>query len=542
MSGEAEGDRPAAGGAGASDGPGAVDAVRLEVVRHLLAACAEEMGTVLRRTAFSPNIKERRDFSCAVFDADGRMAAQAAHIPVHLGSMPLSVRACVEALDLEPGDVAVLNDPFRGGTHLPDVTMVAPAHAGGDGRRLGYVAARAHHADVGGTAPGSMALAREIHEEGLVIPPVKLVEAGRPVEAVHELIMANVRTPGERAGDLRAQRAAVQRGAERLRRLADRETPDGLARSMAALHRRAARSVRRMLEGLPDGAWRFRDAIEDDGHGHGPFAVEVEAAIDGGSARFDFSDSDAQAEGGVNAVRAVTVSAVHYVIRTLAGEDLPTSGGCMEPVEVVTRPGTLVDARPPAAVAGGNVETSQRIVDTVLGALAGACPERIPAASQGTMNNVAAGGIRPGTDRRWAYYETVAGGAGGGPTGTGADAVHTHMTNTLNTPVEALELGVPLRVRGYAVRGGSGGAGRHPGGDGVVREIEFLAPATVSLLAERRRRGPYGLEGGEAGAPGRDLLLRDGEVRELPAKGTVRVRAGDVLRVETPGGGGWGSA
>lgn len=531
---------PTGGGHDPAEGEARVDAVRLEVVRHLLAACAEEMGTVLRRTAFSPNIKERRDYSCAVFDADGRMAAQAAHIPVHLGSMPLSVRACVDALELGPGDVAVLNDPFRGGTHLPDVTMVAPAHLEDGGRRLGYVAARAHHADVGGSAPGSMGVAGQIHEEGLVIPPVKLVEAGRPVEAVRRLIMANVRTPDERAGDLRAQRAAVERGVDRLRELAARETPDGLARSMTALHRRAARSVRRMLEGLPDGSWRFRDAIEEDGLGHGPCTVAVEVTLEGGSARFDFSGTDRQAEGSVNAVRGVTVSAVHYVVRALAGRDLPSSGGCMEPVEVVTEPGTLVDARAPAAVAGGNVETSQRIVDVVLGALAAACPDRIPAASQGTMNNVAAGGVRPGTDRRWTYYETVAGGAGGGPDGPGTDAVHSHMTNTLNTPVEALEHEAPVRVRRYAVRRGSGGAGRHPGGDGVVREIEFLAPATVTLLADRRRRGPYGLSGGGAGAPGRDLLVRDDEVRELPAKGTVGVRPGDVLRVETPGGGGWG--
>ena len=532
--GEAE-DVPGGGETG-----GQVDPVRLEVVRHLLAACAEEMGTVLRRTAFSPNIKERRDFSCAVFDADGRMAAQAAHIPVHLGSMPLSVRACVEALEPGPGDVAVLNDPFRGGTHLPDVTMVAPVHRGSGDRLLGYVAARAHHADVGGAAPGSMALAREVHEEGLVIPPVRLVRGGRPVPEVRELVLANVRTPEERAGDLRAQRAAVERGGERMRELADREGADGLATCMAALHRRSARAVRSVLEELPDGSWRFEDVLEDDGHGGGPFTLAVELTVEGAEARVDFSDTDAQAEGGINAVRAVTLSAVHYVVRALAGEDVPSSGGCMEPVEVVTRPGTLVDARPPAAVAGGNVETSQRIVDVVLGALARACPDRIPAASQGTMNNVALGGGRPGTEERWAYYETVAGGAGGGPDGPGADAVHTHMTNTLNTPVEALEHACPLRVRRYGVRRGSGGEGRHPGGDGVVRELELLAPATLSLLAERRRRGPWGLAGGEAGAAGRDLLLRDDEARVLPAKGTVRLRRGDVLRIETPGGGGWG--
>ncbi len=523
-------------------GEAAVDPARLEVVRHLLAACAEEMGTVLRRTAYSPNIKERRDYSCAVFDADARMAAQAAHIPVHLGSMPLSVRACVEELELAAGDVAILNDPFRGGTHLPDVTMVAPVHGDGHDGRLGWVAARAHHADVGGAAPGSMALAREVHEEGLVIPPVKLVEAGRPRRGVLETVLANVRTPDERAGDLRAQRAAVERGVARMRELADREGADGLAACMAALHRRGARAVRRVLSDLPDGAWRFEDVLEDDGHGGGPFRIAVELSVDGDEMRIDFTDTDDQAEGGINAVRAVTVSAVHYVVRALAGEDVPSSGGCMEPVEVVTRPGTLVDARRPAAVAGGNVETSQRVVDVVLGALARARPDRIPAASQGTMNNVAVGGRRPDGGGRWAYYETVAGGAGAGAGGDGTDAIHTHMTNTLNTPVEALEHACPLRVRRYGVRRGSGGDGRRRGGDGVVRELAFRAPATVTLLADRRRRGPYGLEGAEDGAAGRDLLIRDGEVRELPAKGTVRVRPGDVLRVETPGGGGWGGA
>ncbi len=521
----------------------AVDPVRLEVVRHLLAACAEEMGTVLRRTAYSPNIKERRDFSCAVFDADGRMAAQAAHIPVHLGSMPLSVRAAVDAAEPGPGDVAILNDPFRGGTHLPDVTMVAPVHAEGGGRLLGHVAARAHHADVGGSTPGSMGLAREIHEEGLVIPPVLLVEGGRLRRDVLELVLANVRTPDEREGDLRAQRAAVERGAERMRELADREGADGLSACMAALHRRGARAVRRLLEELPDGSWRFEDALEDDGHGGGPFTIAVEVTVDGDAATFDFSATDARAEGGINAVRAVTVSAAHYVVRALAGEDVPSSGGCMEPVEVVTRPGTLVDARRPAAVAGGNVEASQRIVDVLLGALARACPDRIPAASQGTMNNVALGGRRTGEtdgEGRWAYYETVAGGAGGGPDGPGTDAVHTHMTNTLNTPVEALEHACPLRVRSYRIRRGSGGAGRHAGGDGVVRELELTAPATLSLLADRRRRGPWGLAGGGDGEPGRDLLIRGGETRELPSKGTFRLEAGDVLRIETPGGGGWG--
>ena len=527
-----------------TDATGAgVDPVRLEVFRHLFASVAEEMGTVLRRTAYSPNIKERRDFSCALFDAHGRMVAQAAHIPVHLGSMPLSVEACVERLALEPGDVAVLNDPYRGGTHLPDVTMVAPVFAApGDGSGLlGHVAARAHHADVGGSAPGSMPLARELWEEGLVIPPVKLVEGGRTARGVREMILANVRTPREREGDLRAQLAAVARGGSRLAELAERYGRGEVEAHMDALLAHASRTVRALLGELPDGTHSFRDAMEGDGRGGGEAEIEVAVTVRGEEATVDFTGTADQRESGINAVFAVTLSAVFYVVRSLAGDDVPSNGGCLEPVEVIAPEGSLVNARPPAAVAGGNVETSQRIVDVLLGALAGAAPDRIPAASQGTMNNLAVGGRDPDRGGSFAYDETVGGGGGGRPGKAGADAVHSHMTNTLNTPVEALEYAYPLRVRRYAVRRGSGGDGRWPGGDGLVRELEFLVPARVTLLAERRRLRPWGLEGGEAGAPGRDFLLREGEARELPAKGTVEVETGDVLRVETPGGGGWGS-
>lgn len=534
-------DRSDGGGTPPAGPPPGVDPVRLEVFRHLLDAVAEEMGTVLRRTAYSPNIKERRDFSCAVFDPVGRMTAQAAHIPVHLGSMPLSVAACVDALELVPGDVAVLNDPFRGGTHLPDVTMVAPAHlAEGPeaGRLLGYVAARAHHADVGGSAPGSMSLAREIHEEGIVIPPVRLVEGGREVDAVRDLILANVRTPAERRGDLRAQAAGVERGVRRLRALAERYGTGELQGRMGSLLDHAERTVRHFLAELPDGRWTFSDEMEDDGRGNGPFEIRAAVTIRGDEMEVDFTGTSGQAEGGINAVRAITLSAVHYVVRALVAGDVPSNAGCLAPVRLVAPEGTLVNARPPAAVAGGNVETSQRIVDVLLGALAGACPDRVPAASQGTMNNVALGGRGPAGG--WAYYETTAGGGGARPGEDGADAVHSHMTNTLNTPAEALEYSYPLRVLRSEIRRGSGGPGRHSGGDGLVRELEMLAPTRISLLTERRRRGPYGLAGGRPGAPGRNLLVRDGEEHELPAKGTVDARAEDVLRIETPGGGGWG--
>lgn len=530
---------------GASSATGTdVDPVRLEVFKHLLSSVAEEMGTVLRRTAYSPNIKERRDYSCALFDDRARMVAQAAHIPVHLGSMSSAVGSCTRELDLGPGDVALVNDPFRGGTHLPDLTLVAPVHLASGSERsglLGYVAARAHHADVGGSAPGSMALSREIYEEGLVIPPVRLVRGGEWDEELLELLLANVRTPGERAGDLRAQVGAVRRGQERFRELAGRYGVRELRRYMSALLGYAERTVRSLVDELPDGTYRFRDAMDDDGWSEEPAVIAVEVSVEDDRLTVDFRASDPQREGSVNAVRSITVSAVAYVVRCLVGLDVPSNDGCLAPVRVLTTGGTIVDARPPAAVAGGNVETSQRMVDVLLGAFAEACPDAVPAASQGTMNNLTLGGRASGGERRWAYYETVAGGVGGGPDGPGASALHSHMTNTLNTPVEALEFAYPLRVLRYAVRRGSGGEGRHPGGDGVIRELEVLVESRLTLLTERRRRGPYGLRGGAEGEPGRNVLVRDGVEEELPGKGTWSLRPGDRIRLETPGGGGWGS-
>jgi N-methylhydantoinase B len=525
-----------------------VDPVRLEIFKHLFASVAEEMGEVLRRSSYSPNIKERKDFSCAIFSGAGDMVAQAEHIPVHLGSMPLSVRACVDELELGPGDVAILNDPYRGGTHLPDITLVAPVFDGPGGTgaggheegRLGFVAARAHHADVGGMTPGSMPLASELYQEGLVIPPVKLVERGRMAPGVLELILANVRTPEERAGDLEAQIASVRRGAERLGRIARRYGEDVVAETMEALLAYAERTTRRLLESIPDGTYGFRDVLEDDGRGGGEATIEVAVTVEGDGVRVDFSGTDDQRAAGINAVRAITLSAVYYVFRSLVGLDLPSNSGCLAPIELVTRPGSLVDARRPAPVAGGNVETSQRIVDVLLGALAAACPDRIPAASQGTMNNLIIGGWDPERACAYTYYETVAGGAGAGPRAPGASAIHTHMTNTLNTPVEALEYAYPFRVTRYELRRGSGGAGRWRGGDGVIREVELEAAARLTLLTERRRRRPYGLAGGAAGAAGRNVLIREGRDEELPAKVSLDLLAGDRVRLETPGGGGWG--
>lgn len=517
--------------------------MRLEVFKQLFAAVAEEMGGVLRRSSFSPNIKERRDFSCAVFDARGRMVAQAAHIPVHLGAMPLSVLRCVEELELGPGDVGILNDPFRGGTHLPDITLVTPVfEESSPPRLLGFVASRAHHADVGGISPGSMGLARTLNEEGLVIPPIKLVASGRPVPAVWAMLRANVRTPREREGDLRAQLAANERGAARLRAVVRRYGIDAVDSAMAGLLRYAERSVRALLARLPDGSYRFEDHLDDDGISPEPVPIRVTLTVRGDGAVVDFTGSGEQCAGPLNAVYAIVVSACFYAFRSLVGREIPSNAGCLVPVRVVAPEGTVVNARPPAAVAGGNVETSQRIVDVLLGALAQACPARVPAASQGTMNNLTIGGWNPERHRPFAYYETVGGGCGARPDRDGASAVHSHMTNTLNTPVEALEFAYPLRVKRYEVRRGSGGEGRYRGGDGIRRDVELLVPAHVSVLSERRARGPYGLAGGEAGRPGRNVLVRGGAEKELPGKVELDALPGDVISIRTPGGGGHGAA
>ncbi len=514
------------------------DPVRLEIFKHLFAAVAEEMGVILRRASYSPNIKERRDFSCALFDAQGRMVAQAAHIPVHLGSMPLSVAQAIREHTFAPGDVVILNDPFRGGTHLPDITVITPVFA--EGELVAFVANRAHHADVGGLMPGSMAVAREIYQEGFIIPPVKLVERGRLNRAVLDVFLANVRTPEEREGDLRAQLAANRRGAARVEELVARYGAEQVRAFMAALLEYTAAATRRLLVDVPDGTYTFTDVLDDDGVGQEPVPITVTVTVAGDTATVDFTGSAPQQRGNVNAVYAITLSAVYYVFRCLIGLDVPNNEGCLEPIRVIAPEGSVVNAMPPAAVAGGNVETAQRIVDVLLGALAQACPERVPAASQGTMNNVTIGGLDPRSGRPFAYYETIGGGMGARPTGPGPSARHSHMTNTLNTPVEALEYAYPLRVVRYEVRRGSGGAGRHRGGDGIRRDIEVLCEARVSLLTERRRYPPYGLAGGRPGLPGENVLIRDGQEQPLPGKGTVTLRPGDVLSVRTPGGGGYG--
>jgi len=525
-----------------SDGT-ALSASELAIAEAALSAIAEEMGEALGRTAYSPNIKERRDYSCAVFDAEGAMVAQAAHIPVHLGAMPTAVRAVLALGPFRAGDVLALNDPFLGGTHLPDLTTVAPAFAADaeeGATPIGFVATRAHHADIGGMAPGSMPVATELLQEGLVIPPLRLVDGGALNEAALALIVRNSRAPEERRGDLRAQLAATALGARRMQEAARRFGAAGLAARAAALLAHGERTMRAVIAGIPDDRYDAHDYLEvgEDG-----LAIRLALTVEGEQATFDFTGSDPETtESSLNAVAAVTRSACYYVMRCLAGPDAPANEGCYRPVQVVLRERSIVAAGPPRAVSAGNVETSQRIVDVALAALAQALPERIPAASQGTMNNVTIGGTNPATGEGFAYYETIAGGAGGGPTRDGRSAVHTHMTNTMNTPVEALPLAYPFEVERYELRPGSGGAGRHPGGDGLLREYRFHAPATVTLVTERRRLAPPGLAGGEPGAPGRNTLLRaDGSTLDLGARAELRVGPGDRVRIETPGGGGFAS-
>ncbi len=526
---------------------GELDPFEIEVFRHRLAAVAEEMGVVLRRSGFSANVKERRDYSCAVFDARGQLVAQAAHIPVHVGSMQLAVEAALARRKPGRGDVILLNDPFAGGTHLPDVTLVAPVYLPRGRLPLGFVAARAHHADMGGNFPGSMGLAQEIYQEGLRLPPVHLVRAGRLCEDILTLFEANTRVAHERRGDVFAQLAALRIGAVRLRELASAVGMARLRSAMAALQDYSERRLRSVLQSLPDGVYRARDFLDDDGMANVDLRICVAVIVRGDSITFDFSGSAPQTRGGVNANLAITWAAALYCLQLLARGEIPANAGLMRPVRLLAPEGTVVNATFPAAVAAGNVETSQRIVDTILRALARAAPDTVPAASCGSMNNLAIGGVVPGPNTQFAYYETIGGGAGGGPHLPGASGVHTHMTNTMNTPIEAVEAQFPLRVTRYSIRRRSGGKGRHPGGDGIVREIEALAPVTASILTERRRHPPWGLWGGGAARRGRNWLRRhaqkgrDGE-RLLPAKASVMLGVGDRLRIETPGGGGWGKS
>jgi N-methylhydantoinase B len=516
-----------------------IDPISLAVFRSLFESVAEEMGVTLQRAAFSPNIRERLDFSCAVFDAQARMVAQAAHIPVHLGSMPASVEAAIRKFDgLRPGDVIILNDPYHGGTHLPDVTMVSPVFV--DGAAAFFVASRAHHADVGGMSPGSLPLSTELYQEGIIIPPVKLIDGGRRMDGILSLITANSRAPEERLGDLEAQLAAQRVGERCLLAIVAAHGAERVAAHAAALMDTSRRMTGAVISAIPDGIYTFEDALEGDGQREFRIPIHVTITVKGADMTVDFAGSAPQVAGNLNAVEAIVRSAVYYCVRLLASDDLPVNHGCFEPIRVLTPAPGLLNPTFPAAVAVGNTETGQRITDAVLGALAQALPDLIPAASQGSMNNVTFGGARDG--RPFVYYETIAGGHGAGLSGDGVSGRHSHMTNTRNTPVEALEYTLPVRVLAYHLREGSGGAGQHRGGEGVVRTYQFLAPASLTVNSERRIYAPYGLRGGEPGQVGRNRLVRDGVESDMGGKFTAQVGAGDVLIVETPGGGGWGEA
>lgn len=588
------------------------DPIELEIFKNLFHSIAEEMGAALRRTAFSPNIKERRDYSCAVFDGEGEVIAMGDHMPVHLGSMPRSVQAAIAAHEMGPGDVVMLNDPFSGGTHLPDITLVAPVYAGTSiaqrnaaqrnaahrsithrnrvpllakeargetSRNAGtsaqkfrgnsqkreprpdfYVASRAHHADVGGAFAGSMGLSREIYQEGIRIPPVRLKRGGEVDRDILQLLLNNVRTPAEREGDLDAQLAACHTGAERMVETCARYGIERTKRAAGELLEYSEELMHSFLQKVPAGAYRAEDFLDNDGISEKPVKIAVNITIGsesrsrgetrlrsqssrrGNLVTIDFTGSDPQVAGSVNSVEAITYSACFYVFRCLLADEVPATAGLMRPIRMIAPSGTVVNALPPAAVAGGNVETSQRIVDVLLRALAQALPEKIPAAASGTMNNLTIGGIDSRSGKPFAYYETIAGGMGARPGKPGVSGVHTHMTNSLNTPAEALEYAYPLRVRRYSIRHGSGGKGAHRGGDGIVREIEVLAGSEVTLLSERRTHAPWGLAGGEAGMPGNASIGRPGGSTEaMPGKFSMRLKAGDRIRIESPGGGGWGA-
>lgn len=509
--------------------------IQLKLFASRVTAICDEMGLVLRRTAFSPNIKDRLDFSCALFDSRGELFAQAAHIPVHLGSMAYAMQGIVGDRDWGPGDMLVLNDPFLGGTHLPDVTVIAPVFCVDDGPLLGFVANRAHHANIGCDTPGSMPVSTSLDEEGIIIPPTWLLRGG--VLQKHGLALPDM-VGDSLSGDFSAQVGSNQIGVARLQELVAKLGTAAYTQGIDNLNTYADRITAQVIGDLKPGSYHFADYLDDDGCGSTEIRLAVNMQISRDRIVLDFSDSAAQVPGNLNCPESVVAAASYYCIRCLLPDEAPACAGLFRRVEIKTRKASIINAERPAAVAAGNVETSTRLVDVVFGALAQALPERIPAASQGTMNNIAMGQVALAGRKRWDYYETLAGGLGGGPRYAGLDGVHSHMTNTLNTPIESLEMHYPLRVTHYGLRRDSGGAGQHRGGDGIVREYEFLAPAQVSLLTERRIGAPWGLGGGESGVVGRNTL--NGVA--LPGKCELEVTAGDRLRIETPGGGGWGAA
>ena len=516
-----------------------VQQVELEIMRLMLVAATEQMGHTLARVAYSANIKERRDFSCALFTPTGELLCQAAHVPVHLGSMPASVATALKALTIEPGDVILLNDPFAGGTHLPDITMISPVCV--EDRIVALACNRAHHADVGGMTSGSMPTSTSIFHEGLRIPPVKWIAGGVENEAVTAMLLANVRTPDERVGDLRAQQSANEVGARAVRELLDRYGENAFVALSQSLLEYAQRIMHHTIAGIPDGTYRFTDVMDGDGVTDEPVPIAVTLTVKEDHVTVDFAGSAEAVAGCINCPAAVTHSAVYYVFAALVGDRLPHNAGANQPIDIRIPDNCVLNAQFPSAVVAGNVETSQRVVDVVLGALAEAIPDRVCAAGAGTMSSVSLGGRNPRTGEPFTYYETVGGGMGATTHSPGASAVQTHMTNTMNTPIEALEMTFPLRITQYAVAHDTGGAGQHPGGDGIVREIEALTEMDGALLADRHHHRPWALPGGSAGTNGTASIIEtDGTDRPIPPKSSLHLQPGQRLRITTPGGGGAG--
>ncbi|KPJ90241.1 MAG: 5-oxoprolinase [Gammaproteobacteria bacterium SG8_11] len=516
-----------------------MNAIELSLFSSRMEAVCDEMGAVLRRAAFSPNIKDRLDFSCAVFDAQGALCAQAAHIPVHIGSMAFAMRDVINKIQWQPGDMVILNDPFMGGTHLPDVTVIAPLYDENSNQQiLGFVVNRAHHADIGAATPGSMPISRSLHEEGMIISPTRLLRKGKVITKVMESLTGQTLNAQQTLGDFTAQISANRAGLQRLRDIVNALGVEQYCRGLQELNDYAERLAAVALNAIPDGEYRFQDYMDDDGLDHTNLGLQVALHVHGHYIEVDFTGTAAQTPGNINCPLSVAAAGVYYVFRCLMPSYTPNCEGAFRSIRLTAPKGCLLNAEFPAAVAAGNVETSTRVVDVVMGALAKAIPNLIPAASHGSMNNLAMGARTHvhGHDRQWDYYETIGGGMGAGPTNQGLSAVQTHMTNTLNTPLEVIELNYPLRVTRYAVRHGSGGQGKHKGGDGIVREFGFLQAATVTLLTERRSNPPWGLNGGEPGARGENCL----NGQPLPGKKSLHVKAGDKLTIKTPGGGGWG--
>lgn len=515
------------------------DPIELEVFKNLFQGIADEMGAALKRTSFSPNIKERRDFSCALFDKSGKMIIQGNHLPVHLGSMPLSVSKIIETIQLQKGDAAILNDPYQGGTHLPDITVVSPVFVGKENSPLFYTANRAHHSDIGGMSPGSMPLSSEIYQEGLVIPPLKIVEKGKINESIMNIILANVRTPEEREGDLKAQFIANKVGEKRIISIVQDYGVNKVYKYIYEFRLYSERMMRNVISDIPDRTYNAEDFMDNDGFTDKPIKIKVTITIKGSNALVDFTGTDKQTKGVINCVLPVTLSAVYYVFRSLVNYHIPSNYGYMIPIKIKAPAGSIVNANHPSPVVGGNVETSQRIVDVVLKALSTAAPEIIPAASSGTMNNLSIGGTGD-NNKPFTFYETIGGGSGATEGNNGINGVHTHMTNTLNTPIEVIENIIPIKILKYGLRNNSGGKGKFNGGNGIVKEIQFLSNAVVSMISDRRKYQPYGLRGGNNGKRGENILKTKGQNKKMASKFTLHVSKDDILTINTPGGGGWG--